>query len=88
MDNYFHVVVGNARDKWKEIGRRLGLSETDISAIDEEERGDTTEGCRKVLNKWRQMNGRNATVDVLKQAFIELERRDVVDLLEHEYVGN
>ncbi|XP_035665165.1 uncharacterized protein LOC118408456 [Branchiostoma floridae] len=82
MDNYFHVVVGNARDKWKEIGRRLGLSETDISAIDEEERGDTTEGCRKVLNKWRQMNGHNATVDVLKQAFIELERRDVVDLLE------
>ncbi|XP_066275390.1 uncharacterized protein [Branchiostoma lanceolatum] len=82
VDNYFHIIVENARDRWKEIGRRLGLSETDISAIDQEERGDTTEGCRKVLDKWRQMYGKDATVDVLKHAFTELERRDIVDLLE------
>ncbi|XP_078580064.1 uncharacterized protein LOC144864131 [Branchiostoma floridae x Branchiostoma japonicum] len=84
LDNYFHIVVDHARDKWKEIGRRLGLTETDVSAINMEERGDTTEGCRKVLDKWRQMKGRDATVDELKQAFFDLERRDILDLFELE----
>ncbi|XP_035660393.1 deoxynucleoside triphosphate triphosphohydrolase SAMHD1-like isoform X2 [Branchiostoma floridae] len=75
----FHVVVENARDNWKEIGRRLQFTETDINSIDQKERGDCTECMRTVLHRWTAREGKRATIFRLMEALKAARNVDVME---------
>ncbi|XP_035658443.1 uncharacterized protein LOC118403754 [Branchiostoma floridae] len=84
MEKFFDIIVDRARDDWKEIGRRLGVTEADIRAIEQHRREDPTEGCRDVLNQWKRMKGDRGTVDDLIKVLEERKRKDVAEELEAE----
>eukprot|EP00058_Branchiostoma_floridae_P017495 XP_002602983.1 hypothetical protein BRAFLDRAFT_84718 [Branchiostoma floridae] len=84
MEKFFDIIVDRARDDWKEIGRRLGVTEADIRAIEQHRREDPTEGCRDVLNQWKRMKGDRGTVDDLIKVLEERKRKDVAEELEEK----
>ncbi|XP_035663053.1 uncharacterized protein LOC118406818 [Branchiostoma floridae] len=81
IERYFDIVVENACHEWKEIARRLGLTEPAIASIDDTYRGRSRECCIRALNVWLGDHGRNATVDMLKEALISARFRSVAELI-------
>ncbi|XP_078582488.1 uncharacterized protein LOC144865546 [Branchiostoma floridae x Branchiostoma japonicum] len=87
IERYFDIVVENACHEWKEIARRLGLTEPAIASIDDTYRGRSRECCIRALNVWLGDHGRNATVDMLKEALISARFRSVAELIESAQVA-
>ncbi|XP_019643638.1 PREDICTED: uncharacterized protein LOC109484719 isoform X2 [Branchiostoma belcheri] len=66
--------------RWKDLARKLDLSEAKIGGIDVKQRGDTKESCMEVLEVWRLNEGReNATLESLKGALEEAGLKAVAD---------
>ncbi|XP_078692558.1 uncharacterized protein LOC144922563 [Branchiostoma floridae x Branchiostoma belcheri] len=72
LQDCFHMVVKEVCPKWRELGFRLNLSSANVDEIEERHRGDPRKCCRAVCDRWVQLNGRSATVDVLKDALIAI----------------
>ena len=66
--------IWNARAKWRDIGRKLGLSEGDIQAIHEHDDGEC---LHKVLSQWM-YTGRATIYDLLTELESEIiDRSDI-----------
>ena len=65
---------------WRRLGVALGLESAFLDNIDTDFK-ESPEKAQKVLQKWRQKNGKEATMGILINALDKIERRDVVDKL-------
>ena len=65
---------------WRRLGKALGLESAFLDNIDTDFK-ESPEKAQKVLQKWRQKNGKEATMGILINALDKIERRDVVDKL-------
>ena len=65
---------------WRSLGVVLGLESTFLDNIDTDSK-ESPEKAWKVLQKWRQKEGKEATVRILINALEKIERKDVVDKL-------
>ncbi|KAI8488866.1 hypothetical protein Bbelb_333840 [Branchiostoma belcheri] len=84
---YFDIVVENACHEWKEVARRLGLSEPDIASTEQTYRGNPRDCCSRALNMWLGDQGRQATAEVLREALISARLRSVAELIESAQIG-
>ncbi|XP_035678881.1 NACHT, LRR and PYD domains-containing protein 3-like [Branchiostoma floridae] len=71
VQEYFDDVIGEVSHKWDDLARKLGFKENRIKGIRSSER-DNDHRCREVLNRWRNREGRRATLQVLQQALIDI----------------
>lgn len=60
-------------ENWKHVGRSLGLSDMDITVIDNENGANIRECTHQMLVKWKSKSGRKATAEVLVAALRENE---------------
>lgn len=54
-------------NNWRKLGRRLKIDERHLISF-EKEHGESSEGAYHMLLYWKQMNGREATYQVLNSA--------------------
>ena len=67
-------------EDWKVLARSLGLKKTDIDAISHDNQGSLKEQIYQFFEKWKQRNGRNATVQQLVDG---LRKAKLFDQLEN-----
>ena len=65
---------------WKQLGRKLGISNTIIDNIDDENRRVKDKSIQLLL-RWKRQSGNDATGEVLANALIAIGRRDVAETL-------
>ena len=65
---------------WRRLGVALGLESAFLDNIDTDIK-ESPERAWKVLQKWMQKKGKEATMGILINALEEIERKDVVDKL-------
>ena len=65
---------------WRHLGVALGLESAFLDNIDTDIK-ESPERAWKVLQKWMQKKGKEATMGILINALKEIERKDVVDKL-------
>ena len=65
---------------WRDLGAVLKLESAFMANIETDFK-ECREKAWTVLQKWRQKNGKEATVGILRNALVKIERRDVVDKL-------
>ncbi|XP_078583432.1 uncharacterized protein LOC144866104 isoform X2 [Branchiostoma floridae x Branchiostoma japonicum] len=71
----FDKVVDGVSNKWDYLARKLGfINRNEIKGIQTSERDDDHR-CWEVLERWRNREGRKATLQVLKQALIDIDER-------------
>ncbi|XP_078618610.1 uncharacterized protein LOC144886084 isoform X2 [Branchiostoma floridae x Branchiostoma japonicum] len=79
---YFHKTVKGVGTSWKELALELGLSYETVQVIDQNVRlKDDFEKCWETLHQWRQINGKKATLNVLKEALTQIGMSSVKDEL-------
>ena len=74
-----YSICGEVSADWRDLGAVLGLPEL-MNNMDTE-LSDCRERALKVLQKWRERNGKGATVGILINALERLDRKDVVGKL-------
>ncbi|XP_078583806.1 uncharacterized protein LOC144866316 [Branchiostoma floridae x Branchiostoma japonicum] len=77
----FDKVIAEASPKWDDLARKLEFSRNEITGIRTSERDDDNR-CWEVLERWRNREGRYATLQVLKQALINIGERRTAESLE------
>ncbi|XP_071837763.1 receptor-interacting serine/threonine-protein kinase 1-like [Apostichopus japonicus] len=86
-DGSIERLSGAISKNWREIGRKLEISDEDLDRI----QSDTTEGRKEtvyeMLRKWKQQNGRNATYKRLGDALKKCGRTDLQEDLGKEAEG-
>ncbi|XP_019641085.1 PREDICTED: uncharacterized protein LOC109482707 [Branchiostoma belcheri] len=84
VQKYFDKVIDGVSHKWDDLARKLGFNENKIKGIrtDETLKPDQDHRCREVLHRWRNREGREATLQVLKQALIDIDERATAESLE------
>ena len=70
--------VDGVMNDWKLVGRYLGLPETDIDAIWRENMPNIKESCFKMMKKWKQTQGDQATPEKLIEALEEVGLQNAV----------
>ena len=74
------LICDDVGAKWRDLGTVLKLRSASMDNIDTD-----SKKCRdkawEVLREWRQNNGKEATVRILRNALERIGRRDVVDKL-------
>lgn len=86
MEKIFQTVAKKITRRWKWLGRRLKVSNAEIEEIEDAFRGQgQSEQAFQVLMKWLQMNGRNATKEVLYVALQEIGNQDVADVIKEHF---
>eukprot|EP00058_Branchiostoma_floridae_P023819 XP_002609309.1 hypothetical protein BRAFLDRAFT_86773 [Branchiostoma floridae] len=65
--------------RWKDLARKLELSEAKIGRTDAEQRGNVKESCIEILETWRLKEGCNATVEALQGALTEAGQKAIAD---------
>ena len=68
LDQTLHKVKKCIGINWKQLAKRLGSSETEIDAIEYENRGELQEQIHQLFYRWKRCQGDNATKEVLLQA--------------------
>ncbi|KAI8495096.1 hypothetical protein Bbelb_270820 [Branchiostoma belcheri] len=81
MEQHFKKVVHNVSHRWDDLARELGFTENEIKGI-RTDQPDQDHGCREVLDRWGNREGREATLQVLKQALIDINERLTAESLE------
>ncbi|CAH1251166.1 LRRC31 [Branchiostoma lanceolatum] len=84
VDECFDKVIAKVSRKWDDLARKLEFNENEISVI-ETLKPDQNRRCREMLNRWRNKKGREATLQVLKQALINIGERLTAESLEAAY---
>ena len=79
-EDHIRLICGEVVKDWRDLGTFLGLDSASMDTIDANH-SDCREVARKVLLKWKQKKGEEATVGILINALDEIERRDVVEKL-------
>ncbi|XP_019622735.1 PREDICTED: uncharacterized protein LOC109468836 [Branchiostoma belcheri] len=74
MEESFEKVIEATSHKWDDLARKLGFSENQIDGI-HNSKIDQDHRCREMLRRWRDREGRGATLQVLKQALINIGKR-------------
>ncbi|XP_019620707.1 PREDICTED: NACHT, LRR and PYD domains-containing protein 3-like [Branchiostoma belcheri] len=84
VQKYFDKVIDGVSHKWDDLARKLGFSENKIKGIwtDETLKPDQDHRCREVLHRWRNREGKEATLQVLKHALIDIDERATAESLE------
>ncbi|KAI8522266.1 Nlrc4p [Branchiostoma belcheri] len=72
--DYFDQVIENVSYKWEDLARKLGFKRGEIKSIDEMCRNPDAR-CREMLERWQGRNADGATLQVLKQALIDIGER-------------
>ena len=67
---------------WKVLARSLGLEKTDIDAVSYDNQGSLQEQIYQFFEKWKQRNGRNATVEQLVDGLRDAELFDQLEMLQ------
>ena len=81
MEKHFCVVAREISHHWKDLGRKLNLSNATIENIDAEHQR-MQEKASQLLMKWFEKNGRNgATKEELCKALHEIERTDIAEMI-------
>ena len=76
-----------AAKDWKFIGRRLGLSEGDIEAIDKNYSSDMKEKFYQMMVKWKSIKGKKATRERLIEVLKKEKLNQIAEEVEKEEVG-
>ncbi|KAI8488815.1 Guanylate-binding protein 5 [Branchiostoma belcheri] len=71
---HFEKVINNVSYKWDDLARELGFGRSEIKGIETTE-PSPNQRCREVLERWRNRKGMEATLQVLKQALIDIGER-------------
>ena len=71
----------DAAKEWKNIGRRLGVDDSEIDSIENKE-NELDEAFYQMIRKWRSKAGKNATFDVLIEALREEKLNACVSTVE------
>ncbi|KAI8520658.1 hypothetical protein Bbelb_004120 [Branchiostoma belcheri] len=67
---------------WRRLLRRLGLKDNDLDQIHHDYMADgLAEKAYQGLRKWRQREGKKATLQELKAGLEKIRRRDLIDML-------
>ncbi|XP_019628349.1 PREDICTED: uncharacterized protein LOC109472925 [Branchiostoma belcheri] len=78
----FDKVVENVSYKWEELARKLGLKRGEIETIRVTESLHGPERkCREVLERWLARDADKATLQVLKQALIDIKEENTAQSL-------
>ena len=77
-----NLKVTVAISSWRFLGRRLGVSESDIEAIDKNHVSDLNEKFYKMMLKWESSRGERATKEELVRALREEKLTQVAEMLE------
>ena len=75
------AICGAVGVDWRDLGTVLGITSDTMNDIDKVHE-ECREKARKVLLKWKQKKGKEATVEILLIALEQIERRDVVEKLD------
>ncbi|XP_078664041.1 uncharacterized protein LOC144907109 [Branchiostoma floridae x Branchiostoma belcheri] len=75
------TVIAGVSSKWDDLARKLGFSENQIDGIQDSKK-DQDHQCREMLRRWRDRDGRKATLQVLQQALIDIGERLTAESLE------
>ncbi|XP_078582627.1 uncharacterized protein LOC144865656 [Branchiostoma floridae x Branchiostoma japonicum] len=81
IQKYFDKVIAEVSHKWDDLARKLGFNENEIKGI-ETLKSDHDRRCREMLHRWLNREGWEATLQVLKQALIDVEERLVAETLD------
>ncbi|XP_078621205.1 uncharacterized protein LOC144887686 [Branchiostoma floridae x Branchiostoma japonicum] len=81
VSKYFDKVVDDVSSDWDNLARKLNFSENQIDGI-RRKKDDEERRCREMLRKWKNREGKAATLQALKKALIKIEQRDVAERLE------
>ena len=76
-----------AATNWKFIGRRLGISDGDIGAIDKNYSSDMKEMFYQMMVKWKSMKGERATRERLIEVLKEEKMNQIAEELEKDEVS-
>ncbi|XP_078583804.1 uncharacterized protein LOC144866315 [Branchiostoma floridae x Branchiostoma japonicum] len=85
VHKYFDKVIAEVSHKWDDLARKLGFNENQIKGIDSS-LPNQDHKCREVLHRWRNREGSEATLQVLKQALINIGERLTAETLEGAFV--
>ncbi|XP_019633949.1 PREDICTED: uncharacterized protein LOC109477286 [Branchiostoma belcheri] len=80
-EEYFDKVVKGVSHKWDDLARKLGFDRNEIKGIGTTE-SSPDHRCREMLNRWRNREGRKATLQVLNQALINIDERLTAESLD------
>ncbi|XP_078572665.1 guanylate-binding protein 2-like [Branchiostoma floridae x Branchiostoma japonicum] len=80
---YFDIVIRGVSAEWDDLARWLGFTENDIKVIEAMKR-DYDNRCREVLERWRNREGKAATLQALKRALININHKRTAEKLELE----
>eukprot|EP00118_Oscarella_pearsei_P012237 m.88542 g.88542 ORF g.88542 m.88542 type:complete len:781 (+) comp36581_c0_seq9:261-2603(+) len=80
LKNAFRITSRLIGDNGQMLLCSLSLSPSAIADY-EKPRGSTEEKCYHSLTTWMQKQGKNATLDLLKEALRDVERQDIVDAI-------
>ena len=67
---------------YKKLARALGIGKTDIDSLEIANPGDLKEQIAQFFILWQRKEGRNATIERLKQALREAELLEALDNME------
>ncbi|XP_078681640.1 uncharacterized protein LOC144916387 [Branchiostoma floridae x Branchiostoma belcheri] len=81
VQEYFDKVIKGVSYKWDDLAWKLGFDRNEIKGIGTTE-PSPDHRCREVLDRWRNREGREATLQVLKQALIDIDERATAESLE------
>ncbi|KAI8489409.1 positive regulation of MHC class I biosynthetic process [Branchiostoma belcheri] len=77
----FDKVINGVSHKWDDLARKLGFDRNEIKCIGTTE-SSPNHRCREMLDRWRNREGREATLQVLKQALENIDERLTAESLE------
>ncbi|XP_028410105.1 uncharacterized protein LOC114532730 [Dendronephthya gigantea] len=84
MEKIFQIVAKKINRHWKWLGRKLKVDNAVIEEVEGDFRGQS-EQAFQVLMRWFQMNGQNATKEVLYVALREIGFQSVVDIVDPNF---
>ncbi|XP_066271881.1 uncharacterized protein [Branchiostoma lanceolatum] len=70
-EHFDDVIIKEASARWDDLARKLGFNKNTIDVI-RDFKPDQDSRCREMLERWRNGEGRKATLRVLKQALIDI----------------
>ncbi|XP_078608087.1 death-associated protein kinase 1-like [Branchiostoma floridae x Branchiostoma japonicum] len=75
---YFKTVIREVSSKWEDLAEELGFNYNEIGVI-RDLKPDQDHRCREMLHRWRNREGSGATLQVLKQALIDIDQGRVAE---------
>ncbi|XP_016392349.1 FAS-associated death domain protein-like [Sinocyclocheilus rhinocerous] len=78
------VIVERLGRKWRQVGRKLGLQDTQLDGIQEKHSRDLEEQVRELIRQWMKRRREDARVEDLIKALRDCRQNLTADLVEKE----